>query len=138
MDWARSAPVVVVSSAGVFVKAFATDDIINFPYIGLDGLEITPFVGTPAEVVVAFPVSTTFTGLAIHAQFPPDPGNSIVFKINVNGVDSSGLVLTLADTNTVASASGDVTVAAGDLVCLSATSIGTPSFSNAIFTLQYN
>lgn len=117
------------------VIIFNVFDNGSYPYIGLDG-SLAFTTGTPADVQTTFPVSATITDLDIIA---PDPGigNSITYKINVNGSDDPGLTLTLSGGSTTASASGTVSITAGDLVCISVSTTGTPVVGSSTFSLGY-
>jgi hypothetical protein len=137
MSGALSAILTPPSSSPVFILIFSTTDDADFSFIGIDGTLPTT-TGTAADVQVAFPVSTTIGELAVTVVTPPGLGNSITYKINVNGADAPGITLVLSGTSTTATATGSVPVNAGDLVCISATVTGTPTASAATFSLGYS
>lgn len=119
-----------------FVHIFFVPDDGSFSYISLDG---QPAVNTnlPAEVATAFPITGTIFDLAIITTTDPGIGNSLVYRINVNGVDDPGLTLTLVGGTTTATATGSVSVTIGDQVCISITQVGTPNIGSATMSMGY-
>lgn len=125
-----------VGGGGNATFEFSTFDSAGNPgdqFVGFD----SALGGTPASVQTAFPVATTITKITARILSAPGLGNAEIFKINVNGVDSGGIVLTIVDGNTMGTATGTITINPGDLLCLSISTTGAPIGDVAFFTVEY-
>jgi len=77
------------------------------------------------------------TGWSIQLDAAPGAGKSYTFAIRDDGVDVA--TITISDTATTGSWSGNVSIAAGSLVCVSATPSGTPTAStNQYWQINYS
>lgn len=73
---------------------------------------------TAEEVAFRAPVPLTIIGLTVRFASAVGGGVSATVKVHVNGADSDDLILTVAAGQTSVTASGSVSVAQDDLVCL--------------------
>lgn len=89
---------------------------------------------TYANAVV--PTAGKFKYLFVKAGSSPGSGNSFTFTLRVNGADSS-LSVVLSDLETLVYAFGDVSVAAGDLVCLKSSPASSPTTSDMNWVLGF-
>ncbi len=93
-------------------------------YIGLSAA----YLWSPNEVDVNQIISTAgvIKNLMVSLSVAPDTGKSYAFVLRVNGV-STALTVTISDSDTTGFDSGnEVTVAAGDRVCIMCTPTATP------------
>jgi hypothetical protein len=105
-------------------------------YIGIDGHYVHN--ATEANVQMYVPMAGTFRNLRIKLIAAPGGGGTYSYTLRVNGANSS-LSVAIADPATSGSdVANDVSVSAGDLVCISVVPSSSPSVTDAVsFVLEF-
>jgi len=100
----------------------STSTVYYFPL----GAGYTAQPGNEADNIQMVSTAGVIDNLMVSLQTAPGEDKSYTFVLRVNG-DSSALTVTISDTDTTGSdVSHEVTVAAGDRVCIMSTPSGTP------------